>query len=105
MIGRQSFNSCMGKYYVYILCNDRKNVLYVGATSDLKKRLYFHKKGLISGFTKKYNVRSLVYYETFDSEELAYKKENALKKTNRQRKINLVNSFNPLWNDLVGEFQ
>ena len=85
---------------VYILCNRHRNVLYVGATDDLRKRIYFHKKRLIAGFTTKYNVDRLVYYESFEDSEQALEREKKLKKYKREKKIQLIEKFNPDWNDL-----
>jgi putative endonuclease len=85
---------------VYILCNCHRNVLYVGATDDLRKRIYFHKKRLIGGFTKKYNVDRLVYYESFEDSEQALEREKKLKRYKREKKIQLIEKFNPDWNDL-----
>lgn len=83
------------KFHVYILCNRHKNVLYVGMTNDLKKRIYFHKKRLISGFTKKYNVDQLVYHEVFSTSEDALARENQIKKYRREKKNNLILQLNP----------
>ena len=71
-------------FYVYILVNNRQNVMYVGYTEDLKKRMYFHKKKLIPGFTKKYNVDRLVYYETFDNKQEALQRELQIKKIQKK---------------------
>lgn len=90
-----SIDSC-----VYILCNRHRNVLYVGATDDLRKRIYFHKRRLIAGFTKKYNVDRLVYYESFEDSEQALEREKKLKRYKREKKIQLIEKFNPDWNDL-----
>ena len=83
--------------YVYILTNTNNTVLYVGSTSDLVKRLYMHKQGLIKGFTQRYQVTKLVHFEKFDSMEPARKRETQLKKTLRARKIALINTANPQW--------
>ena len=85
---------------VYILCNRHRNVLYVGATDDLKKRIYFHRKRLIDGFTKKYNVDRLVYYESFEDSEQALEREKKLKRYKREKKMRLIEKFNPDWSDL-----
>jgi putative endonuclease len=89
-----------GKTYVYFLTNQHGNVMYVGCADDLKNRIYFHKKRLIAGFTKRYNVHKLVYYEAYDRAELAYLREAQLKKFRREKKNNLVEKFNPSWLDL-----
>lgn len=86
--------------YLYILCNKRCNVTYVGSTNDLSKRIYCHKKRLIDGFTKKYNVDRLVYYERFASEEAALDREKQVKKYRRAKKDLLVQAMNPNWVDL-----
>ena len=93
-----------GKSSVYILTNRNGNVLYIGSTDDLRKRVYFHKKKLIPGFTKKYNVDKLVYYEVLVDSEAAFTREKQLKGNRRERKDRLVESFNParidLWENL-----
>ena len=94
---------CTQKYYVYILINDRGNVIYIGITEDLKKRIYFHKRRLIPGFTKKYNVHKLVYYEVYSSLEEAEKRENELKGKTRIKKNVIVESKNRSWRDLSSE--
>jgi putative endonuclease len=91
------------KAYVYILCNDRRNVLYIGCTEDLKKRIYMHKKRLIAGFTKKYNVHRLVYFKQYSNITKARESENYLKGKNRAKKIALIKSINSTWNDLSSE--
>ncbi|MBF0360946.1 MAG: GIY-YIG nuclease family protein [Oligoflexia bacterium] len=88
------------KFYVYILCNNYKNVIYVGQTSDLKKRIYFHKNKLIAGFTKKYNVDRLVYYEGWDTLGESIDREKKIKKYDRKRKVQLIITMNPEWIDL-----
>lgn len=88
------------KSYVYMLTNSRGNVLYVGVTDDLKRRMYFHRNKLISGFTKKYNVHKLVYFEIHDSLELALVREKALKGMSRMKKNKVVESLNPGWGEL-----
>ena len=86
--------------FTYILCNRHRNVLYIGVTADLKKLIYFHKKRLIEGFTKKYNVDQLVYFEVHDSIEAALLREKQLKGYRREKKINLIQLMNPDWQDL-----
>jgi len=90
----------MRVYYVYILTNDRHTVLYIGSTSNLKKRVYHHKNKLIPGFTKKYNVHKLVYFEKFDCKEMATSREQQIKNGSRQKKIKLIESQNKEWKDL-----
>ena len=87
-------------YYVYILTNERHTVLYTGITNDLSRRCHEHKKGLFPGFTKKYNVKKLVYYELFDQVEMAIAREKQIKSITRAKKETLVNGFNPEWKEL-----
>lgn len=93
------------KSYVYILCNRRRNVVYIGCTDDLKRRIYFHKKRLIPGFTKKYNVDRLVYFEEISSQDEALKREAQIKKYRREKKDQLVQKMNPEWTDLYEQLQ
>jgi len=88
------------QYFVYIMTNSHNKVLYTGITNNLKKRVYEHKEKLISGFTKKYNVSKLVYYETYQDPENAILREKQIKAGSRQKKIDLVNSVNGEWLDL-----
>jgi len=87
-------------YYVYILSNKYNNVLYVGITNDLIRRVYEHKNKLIEGFTEEYNVDKLVYYELFNDPINAITREKQLKGYSRKKKVELINSFNPEWKDL-----
>lgn len=91
------------KAYVYILSNERGNVLYIGSTEDLRKRIYLHKKRLIAGFTKRYNVHRLVYFEQYSSIGKARAREKYLKGKTRAKKIALIESANPAWKDLTSE--
>jgi len=94
----------MGKqYYVYILTNKNNRVLYTGVTNDLKKRVYEHKEKFVNGFTKKYNVSKLVYYEILEDPENAILREKKIKAGSRQKKIDLINSMNKEWADLYRE--
>lgn len=88
------------QYYIYIITNTRNTVLYTGVTSDLKKRVYEHKSKLVSGFTKKYNIIKLVYYEIFNDIYNAILREKQIKGGSRQKRINLINKMNPNWQDL-----
>ncbi|MFU2158392.1 GIY-YIG nuclease family protein [Caldisericum sp. AR60] len=88
------------KFYVYILSNKYNNVLYVGITNDLKRRIYEHKNKFIDGFTKKYNVNKLVYYEIFNDPINAITREKQLKDFRREKKVRLITEFNPNWEDL-----
>ncbi len=92
----------MKKGYIYILSNNSKT-LYVGVTSDLIKRIYEHKNNITKGFTTKYNIKSLVYYEIFDSIEDAITREKQLKAGSRLKKTTLIESLNPTWKDLYDE--
>ena len=87
-------------YFIYIVTNKNKTVLYIGVTNDLQRRVYEHEHGLISGFTKKYNCHYLVYYEHFQQIEDAIGREKVLKKWRREKKEKLINEFNPKWNFL-----
>jgi len=87
--------------YVYILSNDRDTVLYTGVTSDLLRRLEQHKSKAISGFTRKYNLDKLVYFEECDSITDAIAREKQIKAGSRRKKIELIESLNPDWRDLM----
>lgn len=94
----------MGKqYYVYIMTNKNNKVLYTGITNDLKRRVYEHKEKFVAGFTKKYNVSKLVYYEVFEDSENAILREKQIKAGSRQKKIDLINGMNKEWRDLYEE--
>ncbi len=86
--------------FVYILTNDRLNVLYVGSTNDLKKRLAHHQRGLIPGFTKRYNVHRLVYFEEQPDMDAARRRERQLKGLGRAKKDAIVDAANPDRRDL-----
>lgn len=88
------------RFYVYMMASDHYGTLYVGVTSNLPKRIWEHKNGTAEGFTKKYNVRTLVYYETHDNAETAITREKQIKEWKRQWKINLIEHNNPRWDDL-----
>ena len=90
----------MKDYYVYILTNEYNTILYVGVTNDLIRRVYEHKQKLVDGFTKKYNVDKLVYYEHTTDVYSAITREKQIKSYRRAKKIDLVNSTNPEWNEL-----
>lgn len=87
-------------YYIYILASKKNGTLYIGVTSDLIKRVYEHKNDLIDGFTKKYKVHALVYYETAEDITSAITREKQLKKWNRAWKVDLIEKDNPEWIDL-----
>jgi putative endonuclease len=90
----------MKQYFVYILASKRNGTLYLGITSNLLKRVYEHKNNLVEGFTKKYNVHNLVYYETYNYVHDAIAREKNIKKWKRQWKIELIEKSNPKWEDL-----
>lgn len=89
--------------YTYILTNVRNNVLYTGVTSDLHKRVYEHKSRMINGFSKKYNLNKLVYFEVLQDIVGAIKREKQIKGWIRKRKIELIESSNPEWKDLYDD--
>ena len=93
----------MDKYYVYILSSQCNGTLYVGSTSDLIKRVYEHKNKLVAGFTAKYDVSYLVYFEEHESYAEAAVREKRLKNWCRQWKVNLIEENNPHWSDLYSE--
>lgn len=90
--------------YVYIITNTKNGVLYTSVTSNLLKRLYQHKNKLIEGFSKKYNLDKLVYYEEFIDIKDAIEREKIIKGKKRTYKIELIESINPNWNDLSREW-
>jgi putative endonuclease len=90
----------MKSYFTYILTNKTNNALYTGVTNNLMRRIWEHKSQLIAGFTKKYNITKLVYFETFDNPSDAIKREKQIKAGSRKKKLELINNFNPLWKDL-----
>lgn len=89
--------------YVYIVTNKRNGTLYVGVTSDLKKRIYQHKNKDIEGFTKKYDLDTLVWYEVHDDVTEAILREKQLKKWKRKWKLELIETKNAEWKDLYNE--
>jgi len=95
----------MKTYCVYILANKRNGTLYIGVTNDLIKRVYQHKKDIVPGFTNKYGVHKLVYYEQVDDIRSAIEREKQLKKWSRRWKLELIESTNPYWKDLYDELK
>jgi putative endonuclease len=93
----------MKNYYVYIITNKSKT-LYVGMTNNLNRRMFEHKNKIIEGFTKKYNIDKLVYFETFTNAYEAIRREKQIKGWLRIKKINLIEEMNPGWNDLGDEW-
>ena len=88
---------------VYILASKPNGTLYVGVTSNLPQRVWQHKNDLVEGFTKRYHVHTLVWYEVHESIEATITREKAIKKWNRAWKIGLIEGSNPSWSDLYGE--
>jgi putative endonuclease len=99
------FRRCMKTYYVYILASKRNGTLYIGVTNDLIRRIYEHKDNLVPGFTDKYGVHKLVYYERVDDIQSAIEREKQLEKWSRRWKLQLIESANPYWKDLYDELQ
>jgi putative endonuclease len=91
------------QYCVYIMANAHNTVLYTGVTNDLQRRVLEHRSGK-SGFTKKYNITKLVYFESGDDVSAAIAREKQIKAGSRQKKIDLINSINPEWKDLFEEY-
>ncbi len=89
--------------YIYILTTKNNKMLYIGVTNNLLRRVYEHKQGMVEGFTKRFHVKKLVYYEQYDSIQKAIQREKILKEWNRSWKERLINSFNPSWRDLYEE--
>jgi len=89
------------QYYIYIVTNKGNTVLYAGITNNLERRIFEHKNKLLKGFTSKYNVTKLVYYEVFNSPREAIAAEKKIKGWVRAKKINLIKSINPDFKDLI----
>ncbi len=94
----------MKTFFVYIMTNKVHTVLYTGVTNNILRRNYEHKNKKTEGFTKKYNVTKLVYYNEFATAMEAIAEEKRIKGWTRQKKINLINSINPTWRDLSDDF-
>ncbi len=92
----------MKNYYAYILASKRF-VLYIGVTNDLQRRIYEHKHGIFPGFTKKYNIDRLIYYEMFDDINQAIAREKQLKNWGRDKKLTLIKKMNPELKEIVFE--
>ena len=92
-------------YYVYILTNQTDNVMYIGVTNDLERRLYEHKSHLVEGFTRDYRVDKLVYFETTEDVTAAIAREKQLKGWRREKKNALIQQTNPLWRDLSEDWK
>ena len=91
-------------YYVYILTNYSNKVLYTGVTNNLERRVYEHKNKLVKGFTEKYNVHKLVYFDSTTDVKVAIEREKQIKGCTRLKKIELIESMNPEWKDLSEDF-
>ena len=102
-IGQFDIFFVMKQMYVYIMASGHNGTLYVGVTSDLIKRIWEHKNHVVAGFTKKYNVNQLVYYEIWQDELGAIQREKTLKNWHRKWKIDLIQKNNPNWIDLYYE--
>jgi putative endonuclease len=87
--------------YVYILTNMRRSVLYIGITSNLQRRIEQHRQALVPGFTQKYHLKYLIYYEEFQDILIAIAREKELKGWRRSKKETLITSMNPEWEDLT----
>jgi putative endonuclease len=87
-------------FYVYIVASKRNGTLYAGMTDDLAKRIWHHRIGAMSGFTRKYGVKILVWYESHESRESAFVRERQIKKWNRAWKLEIIERMNPQWRDL-----
>ena len=90
------------EYFVYLLTNFTKTVIYTGVTNDLIRRVYEHKTKAVKGFTQRYNVDILVYYEIYDDPSDAIGREKQIKAGSRRRKVELIDGVNSKWHDLYG---
>ncbi|OGY62966.1 MAG: excinuclease ABC subunit C [Candidatus Harrisonbacteria bacterium RIFCSPHIGHO2_01_FULL_44_13] len=88
------------QFYVYILTNPNNTVLYTGVANNLRKRIYQHKEKIVPGFTSKYNLTKLIYYEIFDNAYSAISREKQIKAGSRKKKVALINKMNSGWRDL-----
>ena len=88
------------QYYVYMMTNKRNTVLYTGITNDLRRRIYEHQAKIVEGFTRRYNIGKLVYYEVCQNAESAILREKQIKGGSRAKKIGFINTINPEWRDL-----
>jgi putative endonuclease len=90
-------------FFVYILASRRNGTLYIGMTDNLARRIWEHKTGAVPGFTKKYDIKMLVWYEVHESRDTAFQRERQIKKWKRAWKLELIERLNPNWRDLVDE--
>ncbi len=93
----------MSDYYIYILASRRNGTIYVGFTNDLVRRIYAHRNDFVEGFTKKYSVHTLVYFEECSDRNNAIQREKQIKEWKRRWKLELIEKANPEWKDLYGE--
>lgn len=93
------------RFFVYILASRRNGTLYVGMTDNIGQRVWQHRTGAIPGFTKKYGVKVLVWYETHETRDSAFLRERQIKKWNRAWKLELIERLNPDWRDLADELE
>ncbi len=91
----------MRQYCVYIVTNKSNRVLYTGVTNDLRRRIYEHKHKLVKGFTSRYNIMKLVYYDMTEDVHEAIKREKQIKAGSRKKKVDLIKGMNPEWRDLA----
>jgi putative endonuclease len=105
MKATEALENHMTEAYVYLLTNDRNTVLYAGSTNNLRKRVYHHKNRLVPGFTKKYNIGKLVYFEVHPDMTTACARERQIKGYNRDKKNGLINAMNNEWADLYDDLQ
>jgi len=103
-INQNTIAKYMKNYYVYILTNKKQGILYVGITNNLERRIYEYKNKKIKGFTEKYNLDKLAFYEDTSDVSFAIQREKQLKKWNRQWKIDLIEKDNPEWIDLASSW-
>jgi putative endonuclease len=92
-------------FFVYMLASRRNGTLYVGMTDNIGQRVWQHKSGAIAGFTQKYGVKLLVWFETHETRESAFVRERQIKKWNREWKLELIEGMNPHWRDLADELE
>jgi putative endonuclease len=93
------------KYFIYIVSNKIRTTFYIGVTNNLERRVYEHKQGLISGFTQKYNLKDLIYFEEYKDINDAINREKQLKNWHRDWKINLIKKVNPQLDDLSNKLK
>ncbi len=91
------------RYYVYIMTNERNTCLYIGVTNNLHRRIFEHREKLIKGFTKRYNITKLIYYELYNDPHNAISREKQIKGGSRKKKRELVESINQSWRDMYDE--